>query len=119
MPATTPAAADIDAAPSLDEQFLELICGDTDLLAAEFDAIIAAEWPDPPARHTGRSAAHRRVPPAGERRARTRRADQTNRPRHPGVGGWARQRSPPPAPFYAPMSGRKAGDATRETTLAR
>jgi len=36
-------------APRIDEQFLDLICSDDELLAAEFDAIIAAEWPTPPA----------------------------------------------------------------------
>jgi hypothetical protein len=30
-------------------QFLDLVCHDPDLLAAEFDAIIAAAWHDPPA----------------------------------------------------------------------
>jgi hypothetical protein len=31
-----------------DEQFLDLLCADEDLLGAEFDAIITAEWPTPP-----------------------------------------------------------------------
>ena len=33
---------------SIDEQFLDLLCADEDLLAAEFAAIITAEWPTPP-----------------------------------------------------------------------
>jgi hypothetical protein len=41
---TTPAPSDRS-----DQQFLDLICYDQDLLEAEFDAIIAAEWPTPPA----------------------------------------------------------------------
>jgi hypothetical protein len=112
-PATTPAKADA-AALSVDEQFLELVCGDADLLAAEFDAIIAAEWSDPPARHTGRSGSHRRVPPDDGRRRQTRRANQANRPRHPGVGGWARQRSPPPAPSTDRCQAERQVIATRE-----
>ncbi|HJQ01506.1 MAG TPA: hypothetical protein VJ851_07890 [Jatrophihabitans sp.] len=82
-------------ARSVDEQFVDLICRDADLLAAEFDAIIAAEWPDPPAGrpgsgaaggHPGRRAAGRAAEPV---------RDLIDRPRHPGIGGWARQRSPP------------------------
>jgi hypothetical protein len=46
---TTPALADT-AARTVDEQFLALMCSDADLLRAEFDAIIAAEWPSPPPR---------------------------------------------------------------------
>ncbi|MGZ6838948.1 MAG: hypothetical protein ACXVHC_00590, partial [Frankiaceae bacterium] len=32
------------AADSVHEEFLELVCGDEQLLRAEFDAIIAQEW---------------------------------------------------------------------------
>ena len=32
----------------LDEQFLELIYADPDWVQAEFDEIVAAEWPSPP-----------------------------------------------------------------------
>jgi hypothetical protein len=37
---TTPATGDTTAR-TVDEQFFDLICNDADLLAAEFDAIIA------------------------------------------------------------------------------
>ena len=81
-----------------DEQFLELVCADEDLLRAEFDAIIAAEWPSPPPADPDRGAGAERRP----RPARLRRAASTpalpSRPRHPRVGGWTRQRAPPPAP---------------------
>jgi hypothetical protein len=30
------------------EEFLALLCADEELLRAEFEEIIAAEWPDPP-----------------------------------------------------------------------
>jgi hypothetical protein len=53
---TTPATGDT-IARTVDEQFLDLICSDEDLLQAEFDSIIAAEWPDPPANTPGRGAA--------------------------------------------------------------
>ena len=82
-------------ARTVDEQLLEMICNDQELLAAEFEAIIAAEWPAPPA-HRGepkatsgpaaRQRQHPIAPPV---------VDPVSRPRHPGVGGWARQRSPP------------------------
>jgi hypothetical protein len=82
-----------------DEQFLELLCADEDLVRAEFDAIIAAEWPSlPPAEPDHGAADAERRP----RRARQRRAASVaalrSRPRHPGVGGWTRQRSPPATP---------------------
>jgi hypothetical protein len=32
-----------------DETFTDLITGDTDLTRAEFDALITASWPSPPA----------------------------------------------------------------------
>jgi hypothetical protein len=60
---TTPAIGDT-AARTVDEQFLALMCSDADLLRAEFDAIIAAEWPSPPPTTPRRGAAHRH--PAGD-----------------------------------------------------
>jgi hypothetical protein len=104
---TAPATGDTTAR-TVGEQFLELICSDRDLLATEFDAIIAAEWHTPPADrpgcsaaggHPGDRAAHRSVGPV---------RGLVSRPRHPGVGGWARQRSPPPR--QPSTSDRKAGD---------
>ena len=93
---TTPALADT-AARTVDEQFLALMCSDEDLLRAEFDAIIAAEWPSPPPRTPRRGAAHRH--PGQQythRRGGAPVARAMPRPRHPGIGGWVRQRSPPP-----------------------
>ncbi|WP_344256453.1 hypothetical protein [Terrabacter carboxydivorans] len=34
-------------ADDVDARFVEIVCGDDDLLAAEFEAIIAASWPPP------------------------------------------------------------------------
>ena len=47
-------------ARTIDEQFVALMCFDEDLLRAEFDAIITAEWRRPPANRPGRRPAHRR-----------------------------------------------------------
>jgi hypothetical protein len=79
---------------ALDEKLIDLICDDADLLAAEFDAIIAAEWPTPPV-ECGRLAAAGRHPGRGSDGVYGPRRGPASRPRHPGVGGWARQRSPP------------------------
>ena len=93
---TTPALADT-AAPTVDEQFLGLMCSDEDLLQAEFDAIIAAEWPSPPPTTTPRRGAAGRHPASNtHRRGGAPVARAVARPRHPGIGGWDRQRSPPP-----------------------
>lgn len=79
---------------TVEEQFVDLLCTDQGLLDAEFDAIIAAEWPDPPTTQARREA----VGPPGlptARRPADRAYSPAPRPRPPGVGGWARQRSPP------------------------
>lgn len=79
---------------SVDERFLDLLCSDTELVRAEFDAIIAAEWPDPP------SPEIRRQPASGPRPEHPRRpsAEPSMRqiqdwPLRPEA--WRRQRSPP------------------------
>ena len=81
---------------TFEEQFLDLVCSDEDLVQAEFEAIIAAEWPTPPpARPPLRRPAFRPpTPPDGHcRQAPPNRL--ASRPRHPGIRWWARQRSPP------------------------
>jgi hypothetical protein len=93
---TTPHTS--ETARTVDEQFLDLICSDADLLAAEFDAIVAVEWPEPPADTPGRSAAGRHSGSGPARRAAEPVRGPVSRPRHPGTGGWARQRSPPLRP---------------------
>jgi hypothetical protein len=94
MPAT--AATDNPAAQSIEAQFLDLICDDPDLLQAEFDAIIAAEWPEPPGNRFHRGAVGGYPDCRHSRRAADCVPGPAARPRHPGIGGWARQRSPPP-----------------------
>jgi hypothetical protein len=103
---------------TVDEQFLDLICNDQDLLAAEFDAIIAAEWPGPPANPPGHGATSRHLINGAGRRVTARVRGAVSQPPHPGIGGWARQRSPP---FRYPdqrQTGRQV-IATREPTLTR
>jgi len=102
---TTPTTGDA-VVRNLEERFLDLICGDAGLLAAEFDAIVAAEWPDPPADSTGRGVAgtHRRSGPA--RRAAEPGRGPAFRPGRPGFGGSTRQRSPP---FPTPTPDRQEG----------
>jgi hypothetical protein len=77
------------------EEFLALVCSDEQLLRAEFDAIIAAEWPDLPPAEPGRGDAAGRLPGTARRRRLVSDPRRADRLRRPGVGGWARQRSPP------------------------
>ena len=85
--------APADAARSTAEQFLDVLLADEDLLRAEFDAIVAAEWPSPPPAEPRRRDPADRLP--RRHRTRARAARLATRPRHPGVGAWARERSPP------------------------
>jgi hypothetical protein len=84
------------AAQAVHDEFLDLVCADEELLRAEFDAIIAQEWSsrpppaDPPAASRGTGPRQGGPAPPVFR-------GSPLRPRHPGVGGWGRQRSPPPA----------------------
>jgi hypothetical protein len=90
-----------------EDEFLAIVCSDEDLVQAEFDAIIAAQWPglppDPPEDDDAveRSPGPMPIPPI---RGRARLSD---RPHHPGIGGWSRERSPPPR--QAAASGRQEG----------
>ncbi len=79
-----------------DDVFLAIVCLDEDVVRAEFDAIIAAEWPDPPPDEPAEHDAVIHSPDAGRQRPANGRAPLDDRPRHPGIGGWSRQRSPPP-----------------------
>jgi len=81
------------ATPGTDEQFIELVCADEDLVRAEFDAIIAAEWPSPPPVQPASAGADGR-PGRAERRGDIG-AVLSPRAPHTGIGGRARQRSPP------------------------
>jgi hypothetical protein len=109
-------ATDASAAQTVDEQFLALVCSDEDLLRAEFDAIIAAEWPSPPANTPAHGAADGRRGGGAHRHQLARVAGPVARP-HPGIGGWARQRSPPPATAITRQERQVI--ATRESAFTR
>jgi hypothetical protein len=102
----TPVTGD-PAARTIEEQFFDVVCGDADLLAAEFDAIIAAEWPEPPVDTPARGAAGGHPASSAVGHAAEPVRSHVLRPRRPGIGEW-RQRSPPFV-TNAPQS-RKAGD---------
>ncbi|GLY50273.1 hypothetical protein [Lentzea sp. NBRC 102530] len=73
-------------ARTADDEFLALVCADADLLGAEFDSIIEANWGEPPPA----PVPHRPVPPV-----------RHEEPPHPHgrhdvpADALARQRSPP------------------------
>jgi hypothetical protein len=77
------------------EQFLDLVCHDPELLAAAFDEIIAATWPDPPASRPDHGPTRWRPIDRANRWLTVRDLGPVFRPRYPGVIGWTRQRSPP------------------------
>ena len=60
-----PAGSSVVGSNAVDQKLIDLICDDPDLLAAEFDAIIAAEWPTPPV-ECGRLATACRPPAEGQ-----------------------------------------------------
>lgn len=83
------------------DQLVDLICDDADLLATEFDAIIAAEWPDPPADPPPLEPTGRRPTKRLAHRPPARNGSTLARPQQPDAGGQARQRAPP---FTAPSA---------------
>ena len=79
--------------PTIDDEFLALMCSDEEWLRAEFDAIVAAEWGTPP---------QRRRPDEGGPRSKGGRDNTVENPRRDWVlrrqsplHGLARVRSPP------------------------
>jgi hypothetical protein len=103
-------SAECGLAPTVDEQFVRLIFSDEELSQAEFEAIIAGEWPPPvsPPIHEQAGA------PTSDASHGTDAwvAGRVTRPHHPGIGGWARQRSPPPGQLRNPRPERP-GDRHR------
>lgn len=80
----------------VEEEFVELVCSDAELVAAEFEAIIAAEWPTvPPARPPLRRSADPSRTPGHERWRRDVPGGPAQRLRRPGTAEGTRQRSPP------------------------
>lgn len=79
---------------TLHEEFFALVCADDELLRAEFAAIIDAAWNEPPTPPERRQPGP--VPEQVDRCLAASALTATAARPHPGVGGWARQRSPPP-----------------------
>jgi hypothetical protein len=76
------------------DEFLALVCADEEWLRAEFDAIVAAEWPGPPPGAAGgRCDRERPRDPRIGRRARFTAPSGTSG--HSRIGARRRQRSPP------------------------
>jgi hypothetical protein len=86
---------------TVEGDFLALVYGDQDLLRAEFDAIIGVAWDDPPPRWpTPRPTVPWPAQPLGRsRRGTVGLPGPATQPHRPGIGGWARQRSPPLGPL--------------------
>ena len=89
------------------EQAIALLCEDPQWLRAQFEAIIAAEWPQQPPAPPRTGVAVTDTP--GADRAPTRSTARVAGPRcahGPGTDGWARQRSPPAGslPCHHPIS---------------
>jgi hypothetical protein len=102
----TPPGSGDTIARTVDEQFLDLICSNEELLQTEFDAIIAAEWLEPPVSLPRRGAAGRK--PERGRSDRWRSAARLGpKQTHP-LGGeaWRRQRSPPTCNLTPRQKGR-------------
>jgi len=89
--------APVGETPSREEEFLELVYADEELLRAEFEAVIAKEWP------TDGPSGRLRRPPRGTGPSPARQAEQRGVraplgvPSHPHGGLPGRQRSPPRA----------------------
>jgi len=94
------------------EQFWALVAADEELLNAQFEAIIAAEWPSPPQRAAGQGIGQQ--PPGEPGHAPTHSVRPPGCPARPGIDGWSRQRSPP-ATDRQPQTGGPVG-STRGTT---
>ncbi len=91
---TTP-AVEPPVALLVRDEFLDLLCSDPEWLRAEFEEIVAAEWPTAPADPPLAARGAGQPPDSAGLRAGGVRHRLARRPRHPGIGGWARERSPP------------------------
>ena len=80
---------------SVEDRFLDLLLADDDLVQAEFDAIIAAEWPGPPPNLPRRHVLGG-PDPGRRRRHRATASKRAGAGRRPAADTSRRQRSPPP-----------------------
>ncbi|WP_338184955.1 hypothetical protein [Jatrophihabitans sp.] len=93
---TTTATSGQVGTATIEEEFLAIIASDAEIVRGEFEAIIAAEWPDPPPTEPGGADAVGRPLQGQGRRRAARTGRLLRRPRSPGVDGARRERSPPP-----------------------
>src|SRR6478752_1974228 len=108
MSSTLPPDGSTSTRDSVAEEFLALLLADDDLLRAEFDAIIAAQWSGPPPSLPDRRASDDRGPGGWPRpQLPTFRVIRPDRGTHDRS---ARQRSPPTVRRRRSTTTRKAGD---------
>jgi hypothetical protein len=82
-------------AGTIDDAFLDIICQDEELLRAEFDALVAASWDEPPPPPRPPAVPRPADNPAPQPATRTTTAQEIpSRSHHPAPAG-RRQRSPP------------------------
>ena len=81
---------------AVEDEFLAIVCADEQLLQLEFDAIVSAQWGDPPPDDADGDEVCRRTPVqrTSEFSGST---PPARRSRGPNLGRWVRQRSPPHA----------------------
>jgi len=80
---------------TVQDEFLAIVSSDVELLRAEFEAIIAAEWPDPPSDDAGDGDTVDRPPHLPPWPRTVGQARLVRRPICPGKDRWCRERSPP------------------------
>ncbi len=86
-----------DAARTAHEEFVALLIADEDLVSAEFQEIVTAEWPMPPSARPRGGAPSRRWPPQRRSHRRWHSWGAGTRPDPPCLARPTRERSPPPA----------------------
>jgi len=104
---STTRACDVGTTLAADERFVELICADEALLRAEFDAIIAAEWPSPPPDEPDQGADAERGPRKARRHPAASVATRSSRSGNRVIRWWTHQRSPPPRTALAHSARRR------------
>lgn len=97
----------------VDEQFIDLICADDELMQAEFDEIVAAEWAVPPPVDSTCAATADGRATGGDHRPRAPRSRTETREPFPTSSGLVFARSPPvaPRPRHHGPAVRRRGDS--------
>jgi hypothetical protein len=95
--------ADVGCDPAAAEDFLSIVLSDDELVRAEFDAIMAEQWPDQPPDQGDRSDREQRPTQPAHRFGGWARSPSSDRRRNDRMNRWRRQRSPPPG--VSPLAG--------------